>query len=250
MRYSLGGESLKEVHDILLACEQLLSFFRVLLTFHRQRIAWLSRQPQSLQDLLLRMLGPHSVICAIVSESDNPQNHNRNVSGITSYQRRLRVASLLTLNFILWNHRNHPKEMETVFLELEDKVHEVQLNNHRSVEILMWIFWKDGSKRGTASNDESDLSKSDQSEGRPPSETIMKDGGERDWLVSRIMRMAKRMRDESWDKMQELLFNFLVQWDHDVTDLPWADDDLRREILGELYTGLPQAKMRINLVQN
>jgi len=243
MPYSAGGTSPNEIYDILLACEQLLLFFRVLLKFQRQRLAWLSRQPQSLRDVLLRTLGPDSIICQIVTESGNPQNRKRGVSGITWYQRYLRVASLLTLNFILWNHRNNPQRMETVFLELEEKIREVQLNKYRSVEILMWIFWKDGRREGAASNAES---KSDNNDARTPtlhSETTMiEDEGERDWLVPRIIRTAKRMGDESWDKMQEVLFNFASTWDHDVKDLPWADDDLRREILGELYIGLPKAK--------
>jgi hypothetical protein len=133
--------------------------------------------------------------------------------------------------------------METVFLELEEKIREVQLNKYRSVEILMRIFRKDGRREGAASNAES---KSDNNDARTPtlhSETTMiADEGERDWLVSRIIRTAKRMGDESWDKMQEVLFNFASTWDHDVKDLPWADDDLRREILGGLYIGLPKAK--------
>lgn len=117
-----------------------------------------------------------------------------------------------------------------------------RLSAEPSVSSFMWVFLDNG---GYASGDDGDA-------------------GERSWLVSRMLRVAKRLewgrQGALWDYLRSVLVAFVCtqqecglgaehvgeeeirarqkRLDQGEQRL-WDEDAMRREILGNLYDGLP-----------
>ena len=104
-----------------------------------------------------------------------------------------------------------------------------ELTWNQSITHLMWIFLKTG---GFAYG--------------------FDDDGERCWFVSRMVRVAKKLEfsqsGQRWEQVRNTLLAVLslhedLELDGDTgvppVKLPWTDDELRMEILGDLYSGPP-----------
>jgi hypothetical protein len=152
------------------------------------------------------------------------------------------LACLLYLNVALYecylNAQNFDHYLEWLAAEIK------QINPYSNPNVLavMWLLLNNGGfPRGEAS-----------------------DGGERNWLVSRMMHVAKRLewnrQGALWDRLHDILIRF-VSTQHNCglgsdnigeselfarqqklnrpDDYTWDEDEMRKEILGDLYNGAP-----------
>jgi hypothetical protein len=155
-----------------------------------------------------------------------------------------------------------PGKLMKFLLEVEREMNKKQPDIYRSVEIMLWIFWHDG--KVSYDYDDGISDGEDDTPTLPPrllleapynptphnastlpsktNDIPLPDEGERNWLISRFMRTAKRLGPQSWERMRLLLLSSLSSWNEDVVVdwMLWDEDVLRREILGELYMGAPE----------
>lgn len=139
------------------------------------------------------------------------------------------MACLLYLSIeLFWSRTRHGHF--TVFLDwLADEMDKQELTWNQSITHLMWIFLKSA---GYAYDSD--------------------DEGQRAWLVSRMLRVAKKLEysrtGQRWEQVRNTLLAILAQHEDLELDgvtveppvhLPWEDNELRIEILGDLYSGPP-----------
>ena len=69
--------------------------------------------------------------------------------------------------------------------------------------------------------------------------------GQQLWLVSRLMSVAKKLSEPSWDRLVQMLMSFLniFPQEQGLAGLGWGPrfimwelEELRKEVYGELYT--------------
>lgn len=117
-----------------------------------------------------------------------------------------RLAALLTVNTAIWEYRHSTQLSEEFFCELIENVKYNELDVHLSVEALIQILLS--SSKNPALLDT-----------------------ERPWFVGRMLKVAKRLKDASFRKLNDILLGYLVLG----TDLhPVMNDwgnELRLEIL-------------------
>jgi hypothetical protein len=235
----------EDVYDKILACEQFIAFFCHLSVLHICRCRAANAQ---LRRLLNSTFHPFSLLYELLA--DNPQNYNLGVKGVRYIKDCTSMACLLYINCTLWDYRTQTQRLDRYLHWLSTQVRHKELDTNRSVEVLLWILWRDGKGEGDDYDDpdekrEFTLNYSDSGE----EQASRKDKGERSWLVSRMLRVAKRLGDQSWDKVREVLLKFLrvpvlaqeaASLDEAIFGLPWGEDELRMEILGEMYGGPPE----------
>jgi hypothetical protein len=272
-RYSPMVETPGEIQDLLLACEQFLSFFHHLFALHRQYLASPSCfDPKRLHTIRRRVFYPGSILSKVLAE--NPWQYVRTVSGVRYSKDLCWMGSLLFINFALWDFSNQPERLERYLSWLENEVRLKGLDTNHSVETLLWVFWRDSANNGNdciEEVDDSDVERKDTRHGctsafERKGVAIAKNVEERNWFVTRMLRVAKRLGPESWEKVRDTLLAFMLapeQNEDDTTTrikespgptrqlnrLPWEEDQLRREILATLYVSSPifkDATMKIN----
>jgi hypothetical protein len=117
-----------------------------------------------------------------------------------------RLAALLTINTAIWEYRHSTEMSEEFFCELLDNVKHNELDVHLSVEALIQILLS-GSENPALLDTE------------------------RPWFVGRMLKVAKRLKWPSFQKLNEVLLSYLTLG----SDLhPLISDweyDLRLEIL-------------------
>ncbi|EER43481.1 conserved hypothetical protein [Histoplasma capsulatum H143] len=235
------GTNPEEISSVLRACEDFLTFFRSLDALQYSLITNALPSPQSFrqgqdfQPPRLNLFGPSTPLYSILTTLPDYDHGIRDVRYIDEYSC---MACLLYLNIALYDHYiasyNFDHYLEWVTLELK------KINPHStpSISSLLWIFLGHGGYMSTGHSDK----------------------GERSWFVSRMLRVAKKLEWKRsgtlWDKLRSILLGFLTSHQEcgigrDVVSeaeslarqnrrgLLWDEDEMRREILGPLYTGPP-----------
>ena len=224
-----ADEEPDDVLQILLACEQFLAIFRG----HDKVEELYSPVPGAanfqdtfeLHECRQSALAPGAPLFNLLA----PYVPRAEKIGTASYMKAYcRLACLLYLKCATWHCRNNPSRLTQYYRWLDGEMKAQSLDTNPSIEGLMWIFLlKDGNV---------DISEGWQS--RPITD------GERNWFISRILRVAKRLimngHHETWQRMNQVLWGILtVPEDTSGDGLPWDDELLRQEILGDLYVGPP-----------
>jgi len=155
------------------------------------------------------------------------------------------LACLLYLNIALYDYYVEGRNFDDYVGWLDEEIYRGGFgpDSPPSVSAVMWWFLGNG--------------------GYPLGED--NDDGERNWFVSRMLRVAKRLEWNQegviWDKLRAILIGFILtqqdcglgsddadgvgksEWfareraTLDRTGLMWDEDEMRKEILGELYMG-------------
>jgi hypothetical protein len=244
----------KDVLDITRACEDFLTFFRSLYELQQSLIGLAPPASFDLAGVKVEVAAQRpnlfdesTPLYTILTTLPDYDHGIRDVRFIDEYTC---MACLLYLNVALHDcystSRNFDDYLEWVSWELK----QINPNSNPSISSVLWIFMNNG--------------------GFPRSETG--DAGERSWFVSRMLRVAKRLEwkqeGASWDHLRNKLLGFLLtqqesgigsgrisdaQWharNHRLSqpvNLLWDEDEMRRDILGVLYAGIPVLTMPLEM---
>lgn len=96
-----------------------------------------------------------------------------------------RLAALLTLNTAIWEYRHSTEMSEEFFYELIENIKYNELDVHLSVEALIQILL--GGSKNPALHDT-----------------------ERPWFVGRMLKVAKRLKAPSFQKLNDVLLSYLT----------------------------------------
>ncbi|PGH30916.1 hypothetical protein GX50_06321 [[Emmonsia] crescens] len=248
LHHSIGTDP-QEISGVLRACEDFLSFFRSLDALQHSLITNalpnpknLHHQGQDFQRQRLNLFNPSAPLYSILTALPDYDHGIRDVRFIDEYSC---MACLFYLSIALYDYyftsRNFDHYLEWVTLELK------KINPHStpSISSLLWIFLGHGGYMATEPSDK----------------------GERSWFVSRMLRVAKKLewkrRGTLWDNLRTTLLGFLTTQQecgigrNQISEaetvaqqnrpgLLWEEDEMRRDILGPLYTGPPIFSMAPN----
>ncbi|KAK2875358.1 hypothetical protein FQN49_001652 [Arthroderma sp. PD_2] len=251
------NEDPEDVPEILQACEDFLTFFQSL---DDLECSFLYNQPlpplrshQGGHGSLPKPFEETSPLYTLLANLPDYDHGIRDVRFIDEYTC---MACLLYLNFALHdcylNHKNFDGYLDWV----NQAIRRINPRSSPSIASLLWIFLNNGGF---------------QYDEKP-------DSGERNWLVSRMLRVAKRLewkqQGRLWDKLRSTLFQFLLTQSQcgigrpsiDEAELNvrkerlsrgrvfiWDEDEMRQNILGSLYTGPPifgQPPVSVTIAQN
>ncbi|EEQ28438.1 hypothetical protein McanMca71_004741 [Microsporum canis] len=238
-----ANEDPDDIPDILQACEDFLSFFRSL---DDLECAFLYNQPlpplRLANDGLGRPPKPFEETSPLYTLLANLPDYDHGIRDVRFIDEYTCMACLLYLNFALHDCYLNHKNFDDYLNWVNQAIRGVNPRSSPSIASLLWIFLNNG---GFQYDEKSD-------------------SGERSWLVSRMLRVAKRLEWEQhgrlWDKLRSTLFQFLLTQSQcglgrpfiDETELNarkerlsrgrqfiWDEDEMRQNILGNLYTGPP-----------
>ena len=117
-----------------------------------------------------------------------------------------RLAALLTINTAIWEYRHATDLSEDFFCELIENIQYNELDVHVSVEGLIQILLSGSKNPGLLDT-------------------------ERPWFVGRMLKVAKRLRGASFNKLNDVLLSYLTLGpDLHPTMSDW-ENELRLEIL-------------------
>ncbi|PGH02129.1 hypothetical protein GX51_04833 [Blastomyces parvus] len=248
LHHSMGTDP-EEISSALLACEEFLTFFRSLDELQHSLTTSAALLSQSLHDQgqdfqrpRLNLFDPSTPLYSILTTLPDYDHGIRDVRFIDEYTC---MACLFYLNIALYDYyftsRNFDHYLEWVTRELRS------INPHStpSISSLLWVFLGHGGYMASEPTDK----------------------GERSWFVSRMLRVAKKLEwkrhGTSWDNLRNTLLGFLTTHEEcgigkdQITEaetlarqnrpgLRWDEDEIRRDILGPLYTGTPVFSMAPN----
>ncbi|EEH21980.2 hypothetical protein PABG_04191 [Paracoccidioides brasiliensis Pb03] len=240
------GTDPQEIAGILQACEDFLAFFRSLNALQHSLISTslpvpldLNHEVQAFRSQKRNLFDASTTLFSILTTLPDYDHGIRDVRFIDEYTC---MACLFYLNTALYDSylksQNFDHYLEWVNLELK----EINPYSNPSISSLLWVFMGNG---GFMAN-------------RPS------DKGERSWFVSRMVRVAKRLEWKQhgtlWDNLRDTLLGFLTTQQEcgigsdqvgeaeivsrkNCPGLLWDEDEMRKHILGPLYTGLPTFSM-------
>ncbi|OAX80062.1 hypothetical protein ACJ72_05611 [Emergomyces africanus] len=236
------GTDPQEILGELRACEDFLTFFRSLDALQHSLITRELPTPQNLhhQDQDFRrqkrnLFDASTPLYSILTTLPDYDHGIRDVRFIDEYSC---MACLFYLNIALHDcyltTRNFDNYLEWIALELK----KINPYSTPSISSLLWIFLGHGGYMATEPSDK----------------------GERSWFVSRMLRVAKKLewkrRGALWDELRSTLLGFLTTQQEcgigrsqisetetfarqNRRGLQWEEDEMRRDILGPLYSGPP-----------
>ncbi|OQU96544.1 hypothetical protein CLAIMM_02612 [Cladophialophora immunda] len=117
-----------------------------------------------------------------------------------------RLAALMTINTAIWEYRHSTEYSEAFFAELMDNIMHNELDRHISVEALIQILL-------SGSNNPALLHT------------------ERPWFVGRMLKVSKRLSRPTFERLNDLLLNFLSLGSGLAPVMLSWEDELRAEIL-------------------
>ncbi|EGE08119.1 hypothetical protein TEQG_06870 [Trichophyton equinum CBS 127.97] len=236
-----ASEDPDDIPDILQACEDFLAFFRSL---DDLECAFLYSQP--LPPLRLDGLEspqrPFEETSPLYTLLANLPDYDHGIRDVRFIDEYTCMACLFYLNFALHDYYLSHKNFDGYLNWVNSAIRAVNPRSSPSIATLLWIFLNNG---GFQYNEKSD-------------------SGERNWLVSRMLRIAKRLEWKQhgslWDKLRSTLFQFMLTQSQCGLGRPlinevelnarkerlsrgrqfiWDEDEMRQNILGSLYTGPP-----------
>jgi hypothetical protein len=213
------------IDEIKLQCEEFLDFLRrceQLALYQRDNpeSSHLARRTAVQQNSLL-----HRVLAA-------PRGARFSTSGDRK-QMVARLAALMILNAALWDYRYAPTRAALFLKTLEKAMTDSEVGMSGSVEAILQILLEcnDGSLQnwsigpdGTSAAFEEDAP--DYSQYSPTANSP----SARPWFAGRMLKIAKRLRSESWYRVSDFLFSCLTLQMQDLNMAFW-EADLRQEIL-------------------
>lgn len=225
--------------DYLRACEDFLTFFRSLYESERSILRAPFNAPQNTVSDRSNLFNPSTPLYTALTTLPDYDHGICDVRFIDEYTC---LACLLYLNVALHEcyllSQNFDRYLQWLTLEIQ------RINPYSvpSISAIMWLFQNNG---GFPSGDAGD-------------------DGERSWFVSRMLRVAKRLewkrQGTLWDHLRNVLIGFIstqqacglgsenvgrtkllarYQRLMQPDDYIWDEDEMRREILGDLYSGIP-----------
>jgi hypothetical protein len=117
-----------------------------------------------------------------------------------------RLAALLTINTAIWEYRHLTDTSEEFFCELVENIQYNELDKHLSVEALIQILLS-GSKNPALLDTE------------------------RPWFVGRMLKVAKRLKQPSFQKLNDVLLSYLTLGPDLHPVMSEWENELRLEIL-------------------
>jgi hypothetical protein len=146
-----------------------------------------------------------------------------------------RLAALMILNAALWDYRYTPAHAELFLATLEKAMIDSEVDMSGSVEAILQILLEcnDGNMEdwsndpyGTATSLVRDVP--DYSQYSPTGTATSP--SDRPWFAGRMLKIAKRLRSETWYRVSEFLFSCLTLRVQESSMVFW-EADLRQEIL-------------------
>ncbi|KAK2741069.1 hypothetical protein FQN55_008473 [Onygenales sp. PD_40] len=229
-----------ETSDILQACEDFLTFFRSLEALQQSLIArplplWPTAHETSRREQSHHLFDPSTPLYSILTTLPDYNHGIRDIRFIDEYAC---MACLFYLNVALYDFYLTSRNFTSYLHWLSSELRKINPHSNPSISSLLWIFMGNGGYIST----------------EPP------DQGERSWFVSRMVRVAKRLewtrRGTLWDYLRDTLLGFITTQQEcgigsdRITEpemlarktyrgLLWDEDEMRKDILGTLYTGPP-----------
>lgn len=241
-----SAEDTDDTLGILRACEDFLTFFRYLYGLQQNllrspppRSSTLGIDAEGEAHSRRSFFDPSTPLYTILTTLPDYDHGIRDVRFIDEYTC---LACLLYLNLALYDCYKSLKSFDNYLEWLMNEIKGINPYANPSIASVMWLFLNNGGFAGFESPDT----------------------GERSWVVSRMLRVAKRLEwklgGALWDRLCGVLLEFLTtqqdcglgciqigkseldarskRLSHPENFL-WDEDKMRREILGDLYAGPP-----------
>lgn len=223
-----------EESDYIRACEDFLAFFRSLYAAQLTMLKAPCQAPSPAEKPRRTCLFYSSsrLYCSLTTLPD----YDRGIRDVRFIDEYTCLACLLYLNVALYDCYVKQQNFDLYLIWLESEMQ--RLSDEPSVSSFMWMFLDNG---GYAQGEAGDA-------------------GERSWLVSRMLRVAKRLewnrQGALWDYLRSVLINFVstqqecglgadVVGEKEIMARQkrlgqgeprlWDENAMRREILGNLY---------------
>lgn len=217
------------------ACEEFLTFFRCLHAAERVLLKAPFDAPSKRETRRTNLFHSSSRLYGLLTTIPDYDHGVRDVRFIDEYTC---LACLLYLNVALLENYSQSQNFDHYLQWLDSEARHLSVDS--SISSIMWLLLDNGGyPHGNAG-----------------------DSGERSWLVSRMLRVAKRLewncQGKLWDHLRLTLIRFIATQQQcglgadtigeeemfarrrqlDKTDHSfWDEDEMRREILGNLHRG-------------
>ncbi|CAG8233149.1 unnamed protein product [Penicillium salamii] len=217
--------SISPVEEIRLQCEEFLDFLR-----RCEQLALYQRDnPDSLHIARQSIIQPTCLLHEILAA---PPGARFSTSGDRK-QMVARLAALMILNAAIWDYRYTPARAGLFLATLEKAMIDSEVGMSGSVEAILQILLEcnDGNIEEWPSGFY-DISSSlgedvpDYSQYSPTSTSP----SARPWFAGRMLKIAKRLRSETWYRVSEFLFSCLTLQVQESSMVFW-EAELRQEIL-------------------
>ena len=237
--------SIAPIHDVLLACEQFLSFFHDLSEKRHpdHNTDTPTGQAQTAERRRIALFSPSSPLHRILA---TPLPASANMYDRTTTQEYCRLACLLNLNLALMAYSSLPDRLERYLQWLATEIVRNNIDLSMRVEHLYYILM-----RGFRDDNGVDRTEDDDDSLTESRHRDVCDAGERNWLVSRLLYVAKRLdrpgTQRLWHSVQNTLAQYLLSSGvgdanaDSVAARPliqdWKDDEMRKAVLDGLHPG-------------
>lgn len=235
-----------DIDDILQSCEDFLAFFR---SFNELEHLLLTRPPtsplhesQTAQHFPVRQSKPFTTSSPLYTVLANLPDYDHGIRDIRFIDEYTCMACLLYLNVALYDYYYTSRDFNGYLDWVNGEIQIANRHSDPSITAVLWIFLGTG--------------------GFPAGDA--QDNGERNWFVSRMLRVAKRLEWKQdgrlWDQVRSTLLRFLStqqecgigRYDAGEEEFAarqkrrlepkpvlWDEEEMRRNILGQLYSKPP-----------
>ncbi|RHZ48549.1 uncharacterized protein CDV56_103943 [Aspergillus thermomutatus] len=225
-------ESSESLCDQYRACEDFLRFFRRLHELEKAALGFPGDVSRSSAAPRVRRFSPGTQLHSILTMLPDYDHGIRDIRFIDEYTC---MSCLFFLAVALYDSYRNSTNFDRYLDWLDLEVQKLNPFTNPSITSVLWIFFNNG--------------------GYPQGEAG--DAGERCWVVSRMVRIAKRLewkrKGTVWDRLRQVLINFILTQqecalgsdsvDEEVliarqqrrlqsSEYFWDEDEMREEILG------------------
>ncbi|CAG7960265.1 unnamed protein product [Penicillium olsonii] len=213
------------VDEIKFQCEEFLDFLR-----RCEQLALYQRDnPEALHISRQAILQPTCLLHRVLAA---PPGARFSTSGDRK-QMVARLVALMILNAALWDYRYTPARVGLFLTTLEKAMVDSEVDMSGSVEAILQILLEcnDGNveELSTGYFDTASLGEPDVPDYSQYSPTASSPSA-RPWFAGRMLKIAKRLRSESWYRVSEFLFSCLTLQVQESSMVFW-EGELRQEIL-------------------
>lgn len=235
-----------DIYDILQSCEDFLAFFR---SFNELECLLLSHPPASplnesptARHSPVRQQKSFTTSTPLYTVLANLPDYDHGIRDVRFIDEYTCMACLLYLNVALYDYYSNSRDFNGYLDWVNGEIKAANRHSNPSISSILWIFLGTG--------------------GFPPNDP--QDNGERNWFVSRMLRVAKRLEWKQngrlWDQVRSTLLRFLStqkecgigSYDNGEEELAaqrrrhlepktalWDEEEMRLNILGQLYSKPP-----------
>ncbi|PKX93177.1 uncharacterized protein P174DRAFT_513589 [Aspergillus novofumigatus IBT 16806] len=242
-------ESSESLCDQYRACEDFLRFFRCLHELEKAALGFPGNVTRSSAAPRIRRFTPGTPLHSILTMLPDYDHGIRDIRFIDEYTC---MSCLFFLAVALYDSYRNSTNFDRYLDWLDLEVQKLNPFTNPSITSVLWIFLNNG--------------------GYPQGEAG--DAGERCWVVSRMVRIAKRLewkrQGTIWDRLRQVLINFILAQQEcalgsdsvdeealitrqqrrlQPSEYFWDEDEMREEILGSqsssILTPYPQSQTTI-----